>query len=69
MTAESSRMAAPSLFRNRQYVIAHLRHDDPSVMSHLILYKSDSLEPIHPLSPLPQRGEGRFNSSSMPSLP
>ena len=24
-----------------------------SVMSHLILYKSDSLEPPHPLSPLP----------------
>jgi hypothetical protein len=30
ITVESSRIAAPSLFRNRQYVIANLRHDDPS---------------------------------------
>src|SRR5208337_4788250 len=41
-----------------------LRETGPSVMSHSIHYKSDSVEPPHPLSPLPQRGEGRFNSNS-----
>jgi hypothetical protein len=40
-----------------------LRESGPSVMSHLIHYKSDSVEPLSacPLSP---KGEGRFNSNS-----
>jgi hypothetical protein len=36
-----------------------LRESGPSVMSHLIHYKSDSVEPPHPLSPLsPRRQRG-----------
>ena len=35
-------------------------------MLHLIFYKTDSLEPPHPLSPLPQGGEGRSNSNQSP---
>ena len=33
-----------------------------SGVSHLIVYKRDSLGPPHPLSPLPQGGEGRVSS-------
>jgi hypothetical protein len=64
--ANSSRKASSLRTAPRREGGIHTAGLLPSVMSHLIV---DSLEPPHPLSPLPQGGEGRFNFNAIPSPP